>query len=419
MIIEFKFKNAGSFKGEYSLDLSATKSNENEFSLIKYGGERILPISVIYGANASGKSNVFGAFHEMRNYVLTSGYIPMVDLTLDSILDWRYKFYENKENVEFEIFFTINNDVKQYIYCYGFILNEEGVEEEWFYRKSEYINEYKVVFRRGKTKNDLEFNSLTKAEIENIKAAFDKKALLASIGKNIKIKFCEMIFNWFLKTECIDFSRLNIDEEFNHKNANSIRDIKFQKNIIKFVSSFDNSIKGFDISDSEQKFNIYDIKSKHILNNIEYLLEFDCESLGTKKMIYLYQYIQKVFNNGGLLFVDELCASLHPLLVRNLLVLFNNSDVNINHAQLIFTSHDVWLLSSKILRRDEIWFVEKKNDETSELYSLSDFVTDKGDKIRKDESLEKNYMYGKYGAIPNMSTIKLNFEEESNEKAIV
>lgn len=419
MILEFKFKNAGSFKGGYSLDLSATKSNENDYSLIRYGGEKILPVSVIYGANASGKSNVFGAFLQMRNFVLTSGYIPMVDASLNSILDWRFKFCNNNESVELEVYFTVNNDVKEYIYCYGFIVNNDGVEEEWFYKKSEYSNEYKIVFQRGKTKYDIKYETITKSELENIKSAFDKKALLASVGNNIKIKDCETIYKWFIDTQCIDFSRLNIDEEFNYKSISNIRDAEFQNNIVRFISSFDNSIKGFNILEKENRFNIYDIKSKHILEGSEYYLDFDCESLGTKKMIYLYQYIEKVFKNGGLLFADELCASLHPLLVRNLLILFNNSELNVNHAQLIFTSHDVWLLSCKNLRRDEIWFTSKKVDETSELYSLSDFITGKGDKIRKDESFEKNYMYGKYGAIPNISPINLNYKEEKNEKTVV
>lgn len=419
MILEFRFKNAGSFKEKFSLDLSATKSNENDFSLIRYGGEKILPVSVIYGANASGKSNVFGAFLEMKNFVLTSGYIPMVDISLNSILDWRFKFCGRKDSVELEVFFTINGDIKECIYCYGFVINDDGVEEEWFYKKSEYSNEYKIIFQRGKTKDDIKYESLKKSEFENIKAAFDKKALLTSIGKNIKIKDCEMIYNWFMSVECIDFSRLNLDDEFTYKNISNIRDVEFQNNIVNFVSTFDNSIKGFNILEKESRFNIYDIKSKHILEGNEYFLDFDCESLGTKKMIFLYQYIEKIFKNGGILFVDELCASLHPLMVRNLLILFNNSEININHAQLIFTSHDVWLLSCKNLRRDEIWFTSKNVNETSELYSLSDFTTNKGEKIRKDESFEKNYMYGKYGAIPNVLPIKIDFEEKRNEKIVV
>lgn len=127
------------------------------------------------------------------------------------------------------------------------------------------------------------------------------------------------------------------------------------------------------------------------------------ESAGTLKMFALYPPLRETLDNGGVLFVDELNGRLHPLLVRNVLITFLNPDINTQHAQIVFTTHDPWTLNNGLLRRDEIWFTEKDEAGASTLYSLADFV--EGDKkIRKDENYEKNYLLGKYGAIPNLKS---------------
>ena len=113
--------------------------------------------------------------------------------------------------------------------------------------------------------------------------------------------------------------------------------------------------------------------------------------------------LQDVLSTGGVFFIDELNARLHPLLVRTFIITFLDPSINVNHAQLVFTSHDSWQLNGNILRRDEIWFTEKDADGISVLYSLADFVDEDGTKIRKDENYEKNYLLGKYGAIPTLS----------------
>ena len=106
-------------------------------------------------------------------------------------------------------------------------------------------------------------------------------------------------------------------------------------------------------------------------------------------------------------FVDELNARLHPLLVRVFLIMFLNPETNPHHAQLVFTTHDSWQLSNDLLRRDEIWFTEKASSGVSTLYSLADFVDNDGAKIRKDENYEKNYLLGKYGAIPTLKCLDM------------
>lgn len=128
-------------------------------------------------------------------------------------------------------------------------------------------------------------------------------------------------------------------------------------------------------------------------------------------MFALYPDLERVLNSGGVFFVDELNARLHPLLVRNIILTFLNPETNRNHAQLIFTTHDTWQLSNQLLRRDEIWFTEKDDAGVSTLYSLADFVDETGARIRKDESYEKNYLLGKYGADPSLKTIQFLEEE--------
>ena len=128
-------------------------------------------------------------------------------------------------------------------------------------------------------------------------------------------------------------------------------------------------------------------------------------------MFALYPLLQDVLANGGVFFVDELNARLHPLLVRSFIITFLNPEINKNHAQLIFTSHDSWQLNSNLLRRDEIWFTEKNENGVSILYSLADFFDEDGVKIRKDENYEKNYLLGKYGAIPSLKYFDM-FKEE-------
>ena len=124
------------------------------------------------------------------------------------------------------------------------------------------------------------------------------------------------------------------------------------------------------------------------------------ESDGTLKMFALYQFIQDCIERGSVLLVDELNSRLHPLLVRNILITFFNPEVNIHHAQIIFTSHDLWQLKNNILRKDEIWFTDKDNDGISTLYSLADF-----EGVESESNYVENYMLGQYGAIPSLKAL--------------
>ena len=184
-------------------------------------------------------------------------------------------------------------------------------------------------------------------------------------------------------------------------------DEEVRKKVVNYFSSFDDSIIGFNVEklkDDDGDDEHLKINTVHkVINSDETVtLPLNEESAGTLKMFALYPALQEVMETGGVLFVDELNSRLHPLLMRSFLINFLNPLINKNHAQIIFTSHDSWTLSNNLLRRDEIWFTEKDNNGISTLYSLADFVDEEGQKIRKDENYEKNYLLGKYGAIPEL-----------------
>ena len=162
-------------------------------------------------------------------------------------------------------------------------------------------------------------------------------------------------------------------------------------------------------NDGESKEEKYKINALHKKIDSDEMAEIPlgAESAGTLKMFALYPELQEVLEKGSVFFIDELNARLHPLLVRNFLLTFLNPEINVNHAQLVFTTHGTWQLSNQLLRRDEIWFVEKDDRGVSTLYSLADFVDEDGARIRKDESYEKNYLIGKYGAIPTLKSIDI------------
>ena len=184
-----------------------------------------------------------------------------------------------------------------------------------------------------------------------------------------------------------------------------------RKDVASYLAAFDKSIVDFAVEevntsedDSEKLFKVWAIHKTNDTGDAVNL-PLGLESAGTQKMFSMYSPLQRTIANGSILFIDELNARLHPLLVRNFIQTFLDPERNPNNAQLIFTTHDTTQLENSLLRRDEIWFVEKEEDETSKLYSLVDFKGEDNEKIRKDENYAKNYLLGKYGGIPDLKII--------------
>lgn len=422
MLIQFNFKNFRSFREEVTLDLSATKMTEFSERVVTIGSEKILPVAAIYGANASGKSNIYSAFEYMAEYVVDSFKYGDEEEKFEEYRPTPFLFDSTSADAEssFEVYFTIPGDKNERTYNYGFCVDQEGVTEEWLNSKAKTARKYSTVFYRGNSDNELDLSGLPKNSRDNIKIALEKQVLIASLGAKLKISKCKAIRDWFLINEFADFGDPVTNFFLSRRLPRGFVDDKnVQQKVVEYFASFDEHIKDFRVekvpSDGESKEEKYKINALHKKIDSDEMAEIPlgAESAGTLKMFALYPELQEVLEKGSVFFIDELNARLHPLLVRNFLLIFLNPNININHAQLVFTTHDTWQLSNQLLRRDEIWFVEKDDRGVSTLYSLADFVDEDGARIRKDESYEKNYLIGKYGAIPTLSAAACGFHKNA------
>ena len=417
MLIQFNFKNFNSFRDEATLDLSAAKMTEFSERVISVGGEKVLPVAAVYGANASGKSNVYAAFEYMTDYVVNSFKYGDEVKNFDEIRPHPFLFDRESAQADtsFEVYFTVPGDKTEKSYNYGFCVGQKGITEEWLNYKAKTARKYKSIFYRDE--NTLDLSGIPKASRENISIALEKQVLIVSLGAKLRVAKCKLVRDWFLNNEFADFG--NVITNFFMSRVlpeGFVDDEKVQEKVVKFFASFDETIKGFEVTrlpqqdDSKDEYFHIDALHKMIGSNELAKIPLQDESAGTLKMFALYPELQEVLNHGGVFFIDELNARLHPLLVRNFILTFLNLENNVNHAQLVFTTHDTWQLSNRLLRRDEIWFTEKNEDGLSTLYSLADFIDEDGSRIRKDESYEKNYLLGKYGAIPSLKTIEFSKE---------
>ena len=409
MLIQFNFKNYKSFKDETILDLTATRETELSFHVREVSGEKVLPVAIIYGANASGKSNVIEALKCMGTFVLKS-----LNYGEESKEEMYFRptpfLFDNesiKEPTSFEVYFTLPNDDR--VFNYGFSLDEEGVVEEWFNQKAKTGRKYNRVFYRSRDEIDL--SGIEAKHRDNLKVAISNRTLLVSVGTKLNVERLKPAFSFFVNFDITNFgdpienSRLSKVTPYHFCDDKEVR-----KNVVNFLSSFDESIVDFEVEEIRDQKGIININAGHKMNgsgNIVYI-PFEEESAGTRKMFALYPFIKRMLETGGTLFVDELNARLHPLLVRTLVQMFIDPNVNVNNAQLIFTAHDSWQLYNGTFRRDEIWFTEKKKDGTSSLYSLADFVLEEGTSVRWDTNFQKNYLLGKYGGIPSMKPFNLS-----------
>ena len=411
MLIQFRFKNFKSFRDDTILDLSATKITEHSDRVISAGYEKILPTAAIFGANASGKSNVIESFRYMMTYVIESfsyGGDPNDRKTKNKKLKYTpFLFDSASKDAEssFEVYFMGTEERGYKSYNYGFTLNQDGVIEEWLNSKAKTAREYKQVFYRNG--NELDLSGLPTKSQELIRISLNKEALIVSLGAKLKVTKLKSIRDWFYNTNFTNFGNPYENVFLSSLIPDGFAENKsVQDKVVAYFSSFDSSIIGFHtevLKGEDEDHRHVKIDAIHcMVNGGTASIPLEEESDGTLKMFALYPALQDTLENGGVLFVDELNARLHPLLVRSFLITFLNPEINSKHAQLVFTTHDSWQLSNNLLRRDEIWFTEKDRCGVSALYSLADFVDEDGIKIRKDESYEKNYLLGKYGAIPTL-----------------
>jgi AAA15 family ATPase/GTPase len=425
MLLQFKFENFRSFRDETILDMTATKITEHQDHLVKLGREKVLPVAGIFGANASGKSNVIDAFNYMTSYVIYSfGY---GDETSPDSIDGGFmepepfRFDAASQDGEscFEVYFTNASATDEKTYNYGFAVDSEGVCEEWLNTIAKSPNSKpRRVFYRNREQDELDLVGIPQKSRENIKLALDNKALVVSLGAKLRITKLKLVRSWFMDNEFADFGR-PYGEFFAFRQVpdDFIDDVAVQRKVVDYFNSFDPSIIGFEIEPIEKtganKQTVYRIAAVHKMVSTDgtSTIPLEDESAGTLKMFALYGPLQRILRSGGVLVIDEINARLHSHMVRVFVLAFLNKSINTNNAQLLFTSHDVQQLNAGYLRRDEIWFTEKSADGLSTLFSLADFVDAEGGKIRKDENHEKNYLLGKYGAIPTLRNLDMLTEE--------
>lgn len=431
MIINFSIKNYLSIKETQSFQMIAApirekfeSCNENKFSIGK--GVDLLKSSVIYGANASGKSNFIKSILFLRDLVLVSGNLsPQQEL---NFLPFVLNSKTQNQPSEFEITFYWN----QTIFRYGFTGNRKSILKEWLYIKE---TRESLVFERNGNNVEIPKKYEILRELKS-KKMIRPNALLLSIAAQFNDKISKDVFQWFANLNIVfglidqlynDYSITLLEDPQNREIMLSLLKVAdFGIEDLKIIetegSNIAFTIKGSDFQNpsfTKGKSVIKNLKSiKHVLNEkgqIETVIEVPFElfeSEGTKKFFHLLGPILDTLKYGKILIVDELDTKLHPLLTQRIVKLFNSNNTNPKNAQLIFATHDTQLLDAKTFRRDQIWFAEKKIDGSTSLYSLIDFK--KGKTPRNDEKLGKNYIYGKYGAIPYLGDFDDLFEEYTN-----
>ncbi|UZW14894.1 ATP-binding protein [Clostridium pasteurianum] len=398
MLIQFNFKNFKSFRDMTTLDMSATSITEHPYNLINIKNEKYIKIAAIYGANASGKSSVIKAFSFMKAWIRESFKNSSDN---DEIPVKRFAFDTESKNIpaEFEVFFIYKGNE----YQYGFSLDNYKIHEEWLYiKKTDSKDKYIPLFERSGS--DIECNLKLLKGSNNFINMVEDKTLFLSIISNAKIDYAKDVFEWFLVLAVIDYGDLGFETALTQVYAPNIEDKNYQRDLTTFLKAIDINIDGIIIEKYKNENTLkseYKIYTKHLIEDVKnyYKMPLSEESSGTQKMFSLFYFLKMSIQLGIPIFIDELDSKLHPLLLRYILIMFHNESINKNNAQLIYTTHDNYTLTKDIFRRDQIWFAEKDENATSHLYSLIEYKFD-DKKVRKDASFNKDYLLGKYGAVP-------------------
>ena len=410
MLTRFSFKNFKSFKNENCLDMEATSLKEHEYNVAKIDNGEYLKVSAIYGANASGKTNVLQAFDYMKKRILVSD-----DSKKNSPIDEEnvYSFMINNDPIALEVEILAKNNK---IYKYGFEVLKDTIISEWLFEKR--VNKFYSIFERENNNVSMKPNKIS--ELVNI----DERTLFLNIYSKIDRNNEDFsnVYDWFVNSTYLDLGNPNFERFINNRvSLKILSDENYKKELLKFIKTFDSGIEGIkttpdSIEAVKSNNGIIDIEVIHKGENGELkALPFYLESNGTRKMFHLFDFFMDALKNGMVLFVDELDAKLHPLLTRYIINLFHNSDTNKGNGQLIYSTHDTVNLNKDTFRRDEIWFAEKDKDGISEIYALSDYILDDdknvGKKVRNDATYNKDYLTGRYGAIPVLEKFDIDYEK--------
>lgn len=396
MLIEFSVNNYKSIKDDLTLNMMDLKNSS-----------KALPSAVLYGANASGKSNVLHAMKMMRRIVLN---VDRIMLSTDKLPYNPFRLSSQTESAPTSFDMVFEKEFKKYKYGFS-------------YNSKEIVSEYLMVYESARPTTIYEFE----------KNVFKPNSKIPSLKKIVKpknflylweadkqnVEPAKVVLEWFDELIHISF-----DDEGGLRGVFSQKwldflDEKTQKDmIVAFLQTADTGIKDVlkDSSGLEKQkrkmadgsFEVFFVDSPQSVitihekfgknkqkEGVAYFDLFKDESTGTKKMFFIAELFIMALQYGSILFLDEMDANLHPILTRELIEIFNNSEINTLGAQLVFTSQDTNLLDLSLLKKEQIYFVEKDRFGGSHLASLSDY-----NNVRNSDKVEKNYILGKYGAIP-------------------
>ena len=406
MLIMFRLKNFASFKDEIILDLRAVSYKDMKNHVINLKDNKILKTLAIYGKNASGKSNLVSALYFFESYIINQFFdAGKKDDDMAKMPDIRRTSFKLNEKTEEESELEIIFSHRDITYQYGFSIRD-GLEGSDYLVGTEWllVND-KEVFDRAD--NQLSFGKVYEKELQKIDKVRTDRLYIGTLDyfadgevKNIVDGFKEYLKKSFnVHFEVIIESSIKGMVSGISISKRLLEDKEYRAIIEKFLKVADVGISGLKIEPVESKNGKkYRIKTLHDVYNdageVVRKEEFDLrlESSGTIRYFSFIQYILNMMDNGGVFIVDEISARLHPVLTKFIVDLYQNE--RNTKAQLIFTTHDISLMNRKQFRRDEIAFVDKNKRGESSIYTLADI------KARSDASFSKDYLYGKYGAIP-------------------
>jgi len=414
MLIEFSVANFKSFKTRQTLNMSKMKGDEfeeeNTFKIKAHNDFELLRSSVIYGANASGKSNFLNAIEEMRRIVIGSAakaqrgdLLPVSSFRLDpALLD---------SPSEFEVVFIVD----KVRYQYGFTATKEKIIDEWLiaYPKG---RPQKWILRswvEEKNKYEWDIGPNLFGEKQLWMKSTRENALFLSTAVNLNSQQLQPVFDWFKTT-----LRTAPVGGWGTGYSASLCENEEKKKVLEFLKAADLGIEDIEVesepfdpsklpddlpksikeqlSKDMKDASVLDIKTKRKDSAGNYVFfDLEEESNGTRRVFDFAGPWLDSLQHGYVIFIDELHDSLHPKLVKFLVSLFNNKDTNPHNAQLVFTTHETSILSQKFFRRDQVWFCDKNENNESEIYSLTEFSPRKG-----KENIELSYLSGRYGAVP-------------------
>lgn len=391
MLLEFCATNYLSIKDKLKLSFVATSLKEtlsepNDLFTIGEMGLSLVRSAVVYGANASGKSNVLKAFDFFKRFIVNSFKNSQAGEAID-VENFRLNASTAVEPTILEAVFTD----KKFIYRYGFEVTEMAIQGEWLYKRATKKRSKEVeLFYRENGKFVVHPKSALLQELVAKKMIRDN-ALLLSTAAQFNETTAVGILHWLNDTQVLFCS----EDEGLWKSAISHLDEEcLRERIVSFARYADLGIENITktgnriVSHHRQ----YDDDGREV-NNVSFAFNKN-ESEGTIKYFSLAYPIIDALDHGKRVIIDELDSKLHPLLVKKIAALFNDAQTNPKGAQLLFTAHDTFLLSAKLFRRDQVWFTQKNNFGATELYSLAEY------KVRSNSPFEKDYLLGKYGATP-------------------